>query len=88
MTMFETIETVCMSSIGLFGLEAASFFDCGGLYCYTVVAILSKISSKHLCANRHRCNPFVSRFTISNDYGFSENEWFSSEATAINKQWR
>ena len=33
----------------------------------------------------HRCNPFVARFSISNDYGFSENEWFSSKTTAMNR---
>ena len=36
----------------------------------------------------YRCNPFVARFSISNDYGFSENEWFSSikrKATAMNR---
>ena len=33
----------------------------------------------------YRCNPFVARFSISNDYGFSENEWFSSKTTAMNR---
>ena len=34
----------------------------------------------------HRCNPFVARFSISNDYGFSENVCFSSKTTAM-KEW-
>ena len=38
-----------------------------------------------LYVNMYRCNPFVARFSISNDYGFVENEWFSSKRTAMNR---
>ena len=41
-----------------------------------------------LYANMYRCNPFIARFSISKDYGFSENEWFSRKTTAPNESAR
>ena len=71
----------------IFTMTPLKLFVCVGLFVLAIrqLELFQSVAPNILYANMYRCNPFVARFSISNDYGFSENEWFSSKTTAMNR---